>query len=123
MSRTEITGLVIGAAIDVHQAIGPGLLESAYQECLCWELGLRGIRFEKQLALPVHYKGLSLDCSYRLDLLVESTLVVELKSVTKIDPVHQAQLLTYMKLGAWPLGLLINFNVRFLKEGIRRLVL
>jgi GxxExxY protein len=123
VSDTKITGIVIGAAIEVHQALGPGLLESAYHECLCWELKLREVRFENQLVLPVNYKGLALDCSYRLDLLVESTLVVELKSVAWLESIHQAQLLTYMKLGAWPLGLLINFNVRTLKDGIRRMVL
>ncbi len=113
--RTES---IIGAAIEVHKQLGPGLLESAYEECLCHELHLRGIQFQRQLDLPVLYKGLKLDCGYRLDLLVEDTVVVE-----QLLPVHEAQLLTYLRLAAKPVGLLINFNVPLLKEGIRRRVL
>ncbi len=113
--RTES---IIGAAIEVHKQLGPGLLESAYEECLCHELYLRGIQFHRQLDLPVLYKGLKLDCGYRLDLLVEDTVVVE-----QLLPVHEAQLLTYLRLAAKPVGLLINFNVPLLKEGIRRRVL
>lgn len=119
----ELTGTVIGGAIDVHRALGPGLLESAYQECLCHELRLRGVPFVRELALPIQYKGVTIDCGYRIDLLVESSLVVEIKSMSAIAPIHQAQLLTYMKLGGWRLGLLINFNVPVLKRGIRRLIL
>ena len=118
----ETTGAIIGAAIEVHRNLGPGLLESAYQECLCRELILRTIPFRKQISLPVIYKGTRVDCSYRIDLLVDD-VVVEIKSVAAIEPIHEAQLLTYMKLGAWRLGLLINFNVAVLKHGIRRLIL
>jgi len=118
----DTTGTIIGAAIEVHRALGPGLLESAYQECLCRELTLRGVPFLRQVSLPVIYKGLKVDCSYRIDLLVEE-VVVEVKSVSTLEPIHQAQLLTYMKLGHWRLGLLINFNVNVLAGGIRRLIL
>ena len=121
--RSEVTGKVIGAAIEVHQALGPGLLESAYQQCLCRELFLRHVPFVKQLPLPVEYKEVMLDCAYRLDLLVASSVVVEIKAVSELEPVHAAQLLTYMKLGGWSLGLLINFNVPILRDGIRRMVL
>ncbi|MGZ4810033.1 MAG: GxxExxY protein [Thermoanaerobaculia bacterium] len=116
------TRQIIGAAIAVHRALGPGLLESAYQRCLGRELELRGIRYQTQVPLPVEYKGVPIDCAYRIDILIENT-VVEIKSVAAIEPVHVAQLLTYMKLGNWPLGLLINFNVPALKEGIRRRIL
>jgi GxxExxY protein len=121
--REDRTGDVIGAAIEVHRALGPGLLESAYEECICRELALRQIRFARQVALPVEYKGVKVDCSYRLDLLVASSIVVEIKSVSGLEPIHLAQLLTYMKLGPWPLGLLINFNVPMLRAGIRRMIL
>lgn len=119
----KITEQIIGAAIEVHRALGPGLLESAYEECLCHELGLRQVPFERQRPLPVNYKGVKLDCGYRLDLLVSSAVVVEIKAVEVIQPIHEAQLLTYLKLGGWKLGLLINFNVPMLKEGIRRRIL
>lgn len=122
MEINEITEKVIGAAIEVHRALGPGLLESAYEECLCRELELQGIPFKRQLELPVQYKGVALDCGYRLDLLVAELVVVELKSVEDLLPVHTAQVLTYLKLGGWKVGLLINFNVPMLKKGIRRLV-
>ncbi len=116
------TATIIGAAIEVHRALGPGLLESAYQECLCRELTLSGVPFLRQLSLPVMYKGVKVDCSYRIDLLVEE-IVVEVKSVSTLEPIHHAQVLTYMKLGHWRLGLLINFNVSVLARGIRRLIL
>jgi GxxExxY protein len=119
----ELTEKVIGAAIEVHRSIGPGLLESSYQECLCRELGLRQVPFVRQLILPVEYKGARLDCSYRIDLLVDSAVVVEIKAVAAIEPVHAAQLLTYMRLGGWRIGLLMNFNVPALRNGIRRVVL
>ena len=120
---TEITREVIGAAIDIHRALGPGLLESAYQQCLCRELSLRRVPYVRQVALPLEYKGLKLDCSYRLDLLVASSVVVEVKAISALEPIHAAQLLTYMKLGGWGLGLLINFNVPLLRNGIRRMIL
>jgi len=123
MDRNEITERVIGAAIEVHRALGPGLLESAYEECLAHELTLRAVTFERQRALPVQYNGVALDCGYRLDLLVENAVVVEIKAVSEIEPVHEAQLLTYLRLGGWQVGLLINFNVPVLKNGIRRRVL
>ncbi len=119
----RLTHDVIGAAIEVHRHLGPGLLESAYKVCLCRELVNRGIPFEIEKALPVEYKGQHLDCGYRLDLLVEKQLVVEVKSVEGLAPIHEAQLLTYLQLGGWKVGLLINFNVLVLKDGIRRRVL
>jgi GxxExxY protein len=119
----QCTDHIIGAAIEVHKTLGPGLLESAYEECLCRELAIRSLAFERQRALPVEYKGIRLDCGYRLDLLVAGNVVVEIKSVAAIEPVHEAQLLTYLKLGGWKLGLLINFNVPVLKDGIRRRIL
>lgn len=117
-----ITEKIIGAAIDVHRAIGPGLLESAYEECIAHEFTLRRIPFIRQLPLPLIYKGVKVDCAYRLDFLVDD-VVFEIKSVVGIDPIHIAQLMTYMKLGSWKLGLLINFNVTSLTRGIRRIVL
>jgi GxxExxY protein len=123
MEPNKITEQVIGAAIEVHKSLGPGLLESAYEECLCRKLSLRDIHFERQKPLPVEYKGVRLDCGYRLDLLVASTVVVEIKAVESILPIHEAQLLTYLKLGGWKIGLLINFNVPVLKDGIRRRIL
>ena len=119
----ELTKAIIGAAIEVHRALGPGLLESAYEECLCWELTSERIPFERQKPLPIEYKGLELDCGYRLDLLIAGKVVVELKAVEDLLPIHKAQLLTYMKLTGIKTGLLINFNVRLLKTGIRRFVL
>jgi GxxExxY protein len=117
------TSPVIGAAIEVHRHLGPGLLESAYEQCLCHELHLRGLSFKRQVDLPVSYKGLTLDCGFRIDLIVCEDVVVELKAVERILPVHEAQLLTYMKLAAKPVGLLINFNVPLLTQGIIRRVL
>jgi len=113
---------VIGAAIEVHKALGPGLLETAYEECLCQELKLRGISFERQVELPVTYKGAKLSVGYRMDIVVDKLLVLELKSVENLMPVHKAQLLTYLRLSKIWLGLLINFNVPVLKYGIKRLV-
>ncbi len=121
--HNDLSYAIIGAAIEVHETLGPGLLESAYEECLCRELTLRQIPFERQRPLPVEYKGVHLDCGYRLDLLVGGLVVVEIKAVEALAPVHDAQLLTYLKLGGWKLGLLINFNVPVLKQGIKRLVL
>jgi GxxExxY protein len=117
-----LTDVIIAAAIEVHRALGAGLLESAYERCLCHELSLRGVLFKCQLELPVVYKGVTLDCGYRIDLLVADTIVVEIKAVEKLLPIHDAQLITYLKLGNWPVGLLINFNVPALKDGIRRKV-
>ncbi len=122
MHINELSYAVIGAAMEVHRQLGPGLLESAYEVCLCHELSLRGIPFEQQKPLPVVYKGLRLDAGYRVDVLVDKCIVLELKAVEAVHPIHVAQLLTYLKLGGWPLGLLINFNVSVLKEGIQRLV-
>ncbi len=119
----EITERIIGAAIEVHRALGPGLLESAYEECLCHDLKLCGVSFERQRPLPVEYKGIRLECGYRLDLLVENAIVVEIKAISAIEPIHEAQLLTYLRLGGWKVGLLVNFNVPVLKNGIRRRVL
>ena len=123
MHVNKITEQIIGAAIEVHMALGPGLLESAYEACLCQELSMRNLPFKRQLPLPVAYKGLQLDCGYRLDLLVADQVVVEIKSVERLLPIHEAQLLTYLKLGGWKAGLLINFNEPVLKKGIRRRVL
>ncbi len=118
----RLTEKIIGAAIEVHKVLGPGLLESAYEECLAHELSLASLSFERQWPLPVNYKSLLLDCGYRLDFLVEKKVVLELKAVEGLQPIHQAQLLTYLKLGAWPIGLLINFNVPLLRKGIKRMV-
>jgi len=123
MTNNEITEAIIGAAIEVHRALGPGLLESAYRQCLCHELQLRGLPFVCERPLPVIYKGLRLDCGYRVDLIVAEAVVVELKTVDHLAPVHDAQLLTYLRLGGWKLGLLINFNVAVLRNGIHRRVL
>ena len=117
------TRAIIGAAIDVHRQLGPGLLESAYEECLCHELHLCGMALERQVELPVSYRGLNLDCGYRIDLIVEKEVVLELKAIERILPIHEAQLLTYLKLARKRVGLLINFNVPILTQGIRRRVL
>jgi GxxExxY protein len=118
----DITEAVIGAAIVVHKELGPGLLESAYEACLAYELVEKGLKIERQKGLPLRYRGVLLDCGYRLDLLVESQVVVKVKAVEKIELIHEAQLLSYLKLSKCQLGLLINFNVEVLKNGIRRLV-
>jgi len=119
----QTTEAIIGAAIEVHKHLGPGLLESAYEECLCHELSLRNIPFQRQNPLPVVYKGTRLNCGYRIDLLVKNEVVVELKAVESIAPIHEAQVLTYMRLGGWKVGLIINFNVPIVVKGIKRLVL
>lgn len=119
----DLTSAIIGAAIEVHRALGPGLLESAYEQCLARELSLRDVPFEQQKTLPVHYKGTRLDCGYRLDFLVADMVVVEVKAIDMLLPIHQAQLLSYLKLGGWKLGLLINFHVPLLRDGIKRIVL
>ncbi|HJZ79765.1 MAG TPA: GxxExxY protein [Pyrinomonadaceae bacterium] len=119
----EITRAIIGAAIEVHRQLGPGLLESSYRECLCRELLLRGVLFEREKPLPLEYKGIHLGCGYRVDLLVCDSVVVEIKSVESLAPIHEAQLLTYLRIGGWRVGLLINFNVAVLKSGIRRRIL
>jgi GxxExxY protein len=118
-----ITEAIIGAAMAVHKALGPGLLESAYEACLAFELAERGLGAEKQKPMPVTYRGVTLDCGYRLDFLVEGKVIVELKTVDKLQPIHEAQLLSYLKLSGCQVGLLINFNVKVLRNGIRRLVL
>ena len=123
MEFDELSGRVIGCAIEVHRELGPGLLESTYEQCLVHELQLAGIPFRLQHPVPVEYKGVRLDCGYRLDLLVADTVVVEIKAVESLLLIHEAQLLTYMNLGGWKVGLLINSNVPVLKRGIRRRVL
>jgi GxxExxY protein len=122
MEINQLTKRVIGACIEIHKTLGPGLLESAYEECLSHELRLAGFGFERQRPLPVTYKGVQLDCGYRLDLVVEEKLVVELKAVEALLPIHEAQLLTYLKLSGLTIGLLINFNVPVLRRGIKRIV-
>ena len=119
----QLTEQIIGSAIEVHRELGPGLLESAYEECLCHEFHLRNLTFKRQVDLPVVYKGVSLNCGYRIDLIVEDLVVVELKSVEQILPIHQTQLLTYLRLSLKKVGLHINFNVSVLKNGIVRRVL
>jgi len=118
----ELTEQVIGAAIQIHRHLGPGLLESAYEECLCYELSNLGMSFVRQTPLPVKYKSVNLDCGYRIDLVVEKKLILELKAVETLLPIHEAQLLTYLRLSGLTLGLLINFNVPILKHGIKRTV-
>lgn len=122
MKINEITEKIIGAAMEVHRVIGPGLLESSYEACLCRELELQGIRFTRQVLLPVRYKDIELDCGYRMDLVVEGSVIVEVKAAEGLLPIHEAQLLTYLRLTGQRIGLLINFNVPVLKQGIRRLV-
>jgi len=122
MQINELTECVIGACIEIHKAIGPGLLESAYEECLCHELRLANLAFERQKPLPVAYKGVKLDCGYRIDLVVDGKLIVELKTVQELLPIHEAQLLTYLKLSGLAVGLLVNFNVPVLRRGIKRIV-
>jgi len=118
-----LSGEILDAAIEVHRELGPGLLESAYEQCLCYELRWRRLTLERQLALPVVYKGVELDCGYRLDILVENLVVVELKAVECLEDIHTAQVLTYLRLSKMPLGLLINFNVPLLKNGFKRLAM
>ena len=122
MNENELSNKIIGLAILVHQSLGPGLLESAYKECLCYKLRESGLKVEKERAMPLIFEEVILDCGYRIDLLLENKIVIEIKSVEAFNDVHLAQTLTYMKLGNYKLGLLINFNVVFLKNGIRRVV-
>ena len=123
MKFDRLSNRIIGCAIEVHKALGPGLLESTYEQCLAHELKNLNIPFQLQHALPVEFKGVKIDCGYRIDMLVDDKIIVELKSVDSILPIHQAQLLTYMKLSAIRIGLLMNFNVKFMKTGIKRMVL
>ena len=116
-----LTGKIIGAAIDVHKSLGPGLLESAYEACLLYELALRKLNVKSQEQLPVFYKGVMLDCGYRLDIVVDGKVIIEIKSVSTLTSLHEAQLLSYLKLSTYKTGLLINFNVKVLKDGIRRI--
>jgi GxxExxY protein len=118
----KITERIINGAISVHRELGPGLLESAYEACLVYELASQDLKVERQKSLPLRYRGIQLDCGYRLDLLVEDSIIVEIKAIEKLEPIHEAQLLSYLKLSKCPVGLLINFNVKVLKDGIRRLV-
>jgi len=117
----QVTRAVIGAAIEIHRALGPGLLESAYEACLVSELNSRGLKVDQQKPIPVVYREVRLDCGYRLDILVEDKIIVEVKSVETVLPVHQAQLLSYLRLSGIKTGLLINFNVKYLKNGIQRI--
>ncbi len=122
MDENEISNKIIGSAIEVHRTLGPGLLESTYEGCLCHELSLNQIPFERQALMPVIYKGIRLDCGYRVDLIVDNKVILELKSVAEVQPIHKAQLLTYLKLSGLKLGLLLNFNVVLMKDGINRFV-
>jgi GxxExxY protein len=117
-----ITRRIIGAAIQVHRALGPGLLESAYEACLAYELAQAGVKVERQKELPLRYRRVSLDCGYRLDLVVEGCVIVEIKAVDELAPIHQAQLMSYLRLSGLKVGLLINFNVQVLKRGLKRVV-
>ena len=123
MDVNSLTGRIIGAAIDVHKALGPGLLETVYEECLCYELASRNIQFRRQYRLPIRYKEVYIECGYRIDILVENRIVLELKAVEKLTALHEAQLLSYLKSGGWDIGFLINFNVPVLKQGVKRKVL
>ena len=122
-NSNELTDAIIGAVVEVHRTLGPGLLESTYEMCLFRELAIRGIPFERQLPIPVEYKGVKLDCGYRADIVVRETILLEIKAIDSLLPLHEAQLLTYIRLGGWKIGLLINFNVELLKHGLRRRVL
>ena len=122
MDLNKLSNTILGAAIEVHQILGPGLLESAYEECLCKEFLLRDLSIERQKPLPLEYKGEKLDCGYRLDIVVEHAIIIELKACKEIEPIHKAQLLTYLKLAKLSLGLLLNFNVPMMRDGIVRIV-
>jgi GxxExxY protein len=122
-SINDISSAIIGAAIEVHRILGPGLLESAYEQALAHEFSLREIPFERQKSLALNYKGMPLDCGFRLDFLVADSVVVEVKAIEALLPIHQAQLLSYLKLGGWKLGLLMNFHAPLLRDGIKRVVL
>jgi GxxExxY protein len=118
----NLTERIIGCSIEVHKAIGPGLLESAYEECLCFELGHTGLTFRRQVPLPVRYKSVNLDCGYSLDLIVENEIIIELKAVERIMPIHEAQLLSYLKMLNKRIGLILNFHTSIMKHGIKRIV-
>jgi GxxExxY protein len=120
---SELTSRIIGCAIEVHKSLGPGLLESAYEECLSYELEKVGLKVERQRALPVVYKEIKLDCGYRMDIVVDNAIVLEIKSVDVLNPVHEAQILTYLKFSEKKIGLLINFNVTLLKNGLKKYIL
>jgi GxxExxY protein len=122
MDINELSSRIIGAAIEVHKTLGPGLLESAYEECLSHEFSFRNFSFDRQKSLPLIYKGKKLDCGYRLDMVVENAIILELKSCEKIEPIHKAQLLTYLKLSGLHLGLILNFNTTLMRDGIVRIV-
>lgn len=122
MNIDSLSNVIIGAAIMVHRELGPGLLESTYEACTAYELTSRSIYVERQKALPVRYKGVLLDCGYRLDMVVQQMIVVEFKAVAKLDPIHDAQMQTYLRISKYTVGLILNFNVKVLKDGIRRLV-
>jgi GxxExxY protein len=122
MNENELSNKIIGCALKIHKSLGPGLLESAYEECLFYELSKEGLKVEKQKSLPLIYEEVKLECGYRIDLLVENKVVIEIKAVESLNDIHFAQVLTYLKLSKCKLGLLINFNVTILKEGIRRVV-
>ena len=122
MDLNQLSSKIIGAAIEVHKTLGPGLLESTYEECLCYELDLQVVKFERQVNLPVHYKNKQLDCGYRVDIIAERSIILELKAVDAIRPIHKAQLLTYLKLSNLQLGLLLNFNIALMRDGIHRIV-
>jgi GxxExxY protein len=122
MDENELSNKIVGAAIEVHRTLGPGLLESTYEECLCHELSLNQIPFERQVIMPVVYKGNRLECGYRADIVVDNKVILELKSVADVQPIHKAQLLTYLKLSGLKLGLLLNFNAVLMKDGIKRFV-
>ena len=117
----ELTGRIVGAAIAVHRELGPGLLESAYQACLEYQLNADGVSFKRQLGLPLQYRGVYVDCGYRVDLLVEDRVIVEVKSVDRLAPIHRAQMITYLKLTGCRVGLLLNFNATSMRQGIRRI--
>ncbi len=121
--KDPLTDRIIGCAIEVHRGLGPGLLENAYEECLCYELTQSNLSCRRQVALPVRYKEVRLDCGYRMDVVVDERVVIEIKTVERLAPVHDAQILTYLRLGGYPVGLLINFNVPLLRDGIRRFVM
>ena len=123
MEFDNVSNKIIGCVIEVHKHLGPGLMESAYERCLSYELNSNGLKHEVQKQIPIDYKGIKLDVGYRIDLLVENSVIIELKSVEKMLPIHEAQILTYMKLAEIPVGLLINFNVIKVKDGIKRYVL
>ncbi|MCX6579431.1 MAG: GxxExxY protein [Candidatus Aminicenantes bacterium] len=122
LELNELTDKIIGSAIEVHRELGPGLLESAYEACLFFELAQAGLKVERQKALPVYYKSIRIDCGYRLDLLVEDQIIVELKSIEALLPIHKAQLISYLRMSGCSVGLLINFNVALLKDGLQRIV-